>query len=116
MKAKNRVVAGDYIGGNVTMNFGMVMVGTGGFAKVIELSNANVESYEVLDQERRKSAKSAVGRAFVGSVALGGVGLLAGLTAKNKGVHLIAIEFKDGKKSLIEVDEKKYKAIVKKIF
>ena len=116
MKAKNRVVAGDYVGGSVSGTFGMVNIGTGGLTGAITLNNANVESYEVLDQERRKSAKSAVGRAFVGSVALGGVGLLAGLTAKNKGVHLIAIEFKDGKRSLIEVDEKKYKTIVKNLF
>lgn len=50
---------------------------------------------------------------FVGIV---WVGLLAGLSAKKKGVYIIALEFKDGKKSLLEVDDKIYKALLKKLF
>ena len=47
----------------------------------------------------------------------GGVGMIAGaLSAKSKGVHTLAILFKDGKKSLIEVDDKIYKNIMTAIF
>ena len=37
-------------------------------------------------------------------------------SAKNKGVYTIAIQFKDGKRSLVEVDDKIYKAIVQNCF
>jgi hypothetical protein len=43
--------------------------------------------------------------------------MLAGaMSAKNKGTYHIAVEFHDGKKSLIEADDKKYKAILKACF
>ena len=47
---------------------------------------------------------------------LGPVGLLAGLSAKNKGIYTVAIKFKDGKNSLLEVDDKFYKALIKTMF
>lgn len=55
-------------------------------------------------------------RGLVGGALLGPVGLLAGLSAKNKGTHTLVIEFKDGKKSLIEVNEKIYKLLMQKMF
>ncbi|AWO73868.1 hypothetical protein C1N76_04305 [Geobacillus thermoleovorans] len=55
-------------------------------------------------------------RGLVGSFLLGPVGLLAGLSAKTKGVHVVAIKFKDGKKSLLEVNEKIYAALMKNLF
>lgn len=72
--------------------------------------------YEVLDEKSRKSASSAVGRAAVGAFFLGPVGLAAGLSAKSKGIHTVAIQFTDGKKSLLEVDDKIYKAIISQLF
>lgn len=38
------------------------------------------------------------------------------VSAKNKGIYQVAIQFTDGKKSLIEVDDKIYKAIIQKCF
>jgi threonine dehydrogenase-like Zn-dependent dehydrogenase len=69
-----------------------------------------------MDESHSKSAVSAVGRGLVGGFILGPVGLLAGLSAKSKGTHVVAIQFKDGKKSLIEMDEKIYKALLKACF
>lgn len=113
--AKNKVIAGDYAGSPVATVFGQAYISLG-WKNEKYLSKAYVENYEVITEESRKSAKSAVGRAFVGSVLLGGVGLLAGLSAKSKGTYTIAIQFKDGKQSLIEVDDKIYKAIVNGCF
>jgi len=42
--------------------------------------------------------------------------LLAGLSAKSKGIHILAIQFIDSKKSLIEVDDEIYKEIIKLLF
>ena len=85
--------------------------------KSFELNNKNVESYELITDEHRKSASSGVARGLVGGALLGPVGMLAGgLSAKNKGIYQVAIQFKDGKRSLLEIDDKTYKAIVKNCF
>lgn len=115
MGAKNRVIAGDYNGRAVAQAFGIVTLSTG-LLSSIKLDKSTVEDYEVMDESQRKSATSAVGRGLVGGFLLGPVGLLAGLSAKSKGVHIVAIQFKDGKKSLIEMDDKIYKALMKSCF
>lgn len=115
MGAKNKVIAGDYDGRIVVQSFGVVSLSTGLFSS-IKLNKETVEEYEVLDESHNKSAVSAVGRGLVGGFLLGPVGLLAGLSAKSKGVHIVAVQFKDGKKSLIEMDEKIYRALIKNCF
>ena len=112
-KAKNRVIAGDYLNCAVGSTFGQVYFVIG-FAKNYYLNKENVESYELITDEHRKSASSGVARGLVGGALLGPVGLLAGgLSAKSKGIYQIAILFKDEKRSLIEVDDKIYKTLIK---
>lgn len=115
--AKNAVIAGDYEGKGISIRgFGDVSIVTG-FGKFIDLDKYSVEAYEVITDEHRKSAASGVARGLVGGALLGTVGLIAGsLSAKTKGTYQIVIQFKDGKKSLIEVDDKIYKSIVKNCF
>ncbi|MGW8444313.1 hypothetical protein ACWGXJ_25745 [Paenibacillus sp. S33] len=115
MGAKNRVIAGDYNGKLITQTFGTISLSTG-FLSSINLDKNTIEEYEVMDESHRKSAASAIGRGLVGSFLLGPVGLLAGLSASERGVHTLAVQFKDGKKSLMEVDEKIYKTLMKKCF
>lgn len=119
--AQNKVIAGDYEGKNIMIGkltfFGKeeVILYTS-LTKGFPLNKENVANYELITEEHRKSAVSGVSRGLVGGVLLGPVGLLAGLSAKNKATHTLAIEFLDGKRSLIEVDEKIYKAILQKMF
>lgn len=114
--AKNKVISGDYTGCMVSQSFGYPYIIVG-FNKTINLNKDNVETYEVLDETKTKSATNIATRGLIGGFLLGPAGLLAGaLTAKSKGAYIIAIQFKDGKKSLLEVDEKIYKAIVKQLF
>ncbi len=116
MKAKNRVIAGDYKGKVVDSAAGHPYIITG-FLKNIQLTNENVENYELITDEHRKSAASGIARGLVGGALLGPVGMLAGgLSAKNKGIYQVAIQFKDGKKSLIEINDKIYKDIIKSCF
>ena len=115
-KAANKVIAGDYEGRAVatTVQGAYILFG---FMKTYYLDKNSVESYELITDEHRKSATSGVARGLVGGALLGPVGMLAGgLSAKNKGIYQIAIQFKDGKKSLIEVDDKIYKIIIKSCF
>ena len=116
MGRKNKVIAGDYVGKDVMCTFGTVTISTS-FTKGIGLSKENIEAYEVITDEHRKSAKSGAVRGLVGATLLGPVGLVAGgLSAKSKGLYQVALQFRDGKRSLIEVDDKIYKAIIKNCF
>lgn len=108
--AQNKVIAGDYIGAAVSETLGTVTVGN------ITFSKHTVSSYEVITEEHRKSAVSGVVRGLVGKAVLGPVGLLAGLSARNVGTYTIAVNWKSGKKSLIEVNDKIYKLILKEMF
>ena len=108
--SKNIVISGAYEGRSVLELFGDVKIGD------IYLNHSTVSSYEVVDEQYRKSAGSAVGRAAVGAFFLGPVGLLAGISAKSKGIHTLIIYFHNGQKSMIEVDDATYKAIVKALF
>lgn len=70
----------------------------------------------MITDDQRKSAASGIARGAIGAALLGPVGLLAGLSAKNKGTYNVAIKFKDGKNSLVEIDDKVYKTLVKVMF
>lgn len=113
--AKNMVIAGDY---NDRMlkatRKGLVIATT--FTERVAVTKDTVKTYELVNEEQRVKATSAIGRGMVGSLALGSVGLLAGLSAKKKGTYLVAIKFKDGKESLLELDNKLYKTLVKTLF
>lgn len=116
MSAKNRVIAGDYNGMPITGGFGQVRLSVSTFKSIV-LNSSTVETYEIITDEHRKSAASGVARGIVGGVLLGSVGMLAGaLSAKEKATYHVAIQFKDGKKSLIEVDDKIYNGIVQACF
>ncbi len=119
MAAKNTVIAGDYEKKQIALEStfsGKKAYIQAGLLKKVYLDRNTVESYEVVDENSRKSAASAVGRAAVGGFLLGPIGLAAALSAKSKGTHVIAVQFKDGHRSLLQVDDKIYKAIMTKVF
>lgn len=116
-KAKNKVIVGDYegkvvAGGGITGVYISI-----GFAKSIDLNNNTVESYELITDDHLKSAKSGIARGLIGGALLGPVGMLAGgISAKTNGIYQIAIQFKDGKRSLLEIDDKLYNQLIKSCF
>lgn len=111
--AKNKVVAGDFLGETVSAWWPAGKdVSVGGRP----IDKNYVEMYEVLTEEKVKSGTSAVFRGAVGAAVLGPIGLLAGLSARNKGIYSVAILWKDGKKSLLEVDDRFYKLIIRALF
>lgn len=113
--AKNKVIAGDYNGKEIYCVLGdvKILIPDG---ESIDLNKANVAAYEVIDENYKKSATGVIGRAAVGAALLGPIGLLAGVSAKKKGTHILAIKFHNGKNSLIEVGDGAYKAIIKRCF
>lgn len=120
-KARNQVIAGDFSGSKVKSSGRLLGIDVGG---MIYLDNTSVERFEVLTEDHFKSAASGVARGLVGGALLGPVGMLAGaVTAKNKGVYQVAVQFKEerkaaysGKRSLLELDEVLYKMLVKNCF
>lgn len=113
---KNFVIAGDYKGKGLMYTANKLILATGFFQKII-IDKTTLESYEVLTEEHVKSATSGVARGLVGGALLGPVGMLAGvISAKKKGTYHIVLEFKDGKRSLAEVDKKIYIELMKLMF
>lgn len=116
MMSRNSVIEGDYKGKMVLNPTGKPYI-TIGFGKKLYLNKETVEEYQLIDEDTRKSAASGVARGLVGGALLGPVGMLAGgLSAKNKSAVMVTIQFKDGKKSLLEIDGIIYKSLVQKMF
>lgn len=115
----NLVKAGDFVNQPIQMKLnGSLRICTkGGFKReFLEINKDTVSSYEVLDVDEQISGASAVGRAAIGSFFLGPVGAAAALSAKKNKAYLVAIEFKDGKRSLIELDKTYFEFLQKTLF
>ena len=112
--ATNRVIAGDYINKMViVVDVPYIAVKPLKISTHIPIDKTTVESYEVLMQDSNTSAASGIARSAVGGALFGSAGALGGAaSAKTNDDYMIAINFKDGKRSLIDVDERTYKALI----
>lgn len=116
---KNKVIAGDYKGQRVAREygyFGPVAILGRGFGPAIRLEKEVVDNYTLVDEDKRRDAVEAVGRGLLGSMVLGAPGLLAGIGARSKGTYTLAVAFKDGKQSLVELDKDMYSKLIKQLF
>lgn len=109
----NKIVSGDYSDKPITLAGGIPTIVMGWNPKNnIVLNTETVEKYEIASEGEKKRG----GRAVVGAVLAGPLGLAVGaLSAKTKGI-LIGVEMKDGKKLLIECDKKFHDALVKSCY
>ena len=118
--AKNRVIAGDYEGYIVKAGWGAFTFAPPLFSRhnnSVNINRHTVRSYGIITDDHRKSAISGIVRGVIGEYFFGNAGMIGGtLSAKNKGEYTISITFHDGRRSLIEVDEKKYKALIRSVF
>lgn len=75
-----------------------------------------VASYEIVDKNTDISKSSAVSRGILGGIIGGTVGSVIGAsTAKKHQSYTLLLHWNDSKDSLVEVDEKYYRAILKEI-
>lgn len=109
-RARNRVISGDYQGKLVGHGSGNPFIWLS-FTKFLFLDSTTVASVVVLDEDSEISVASAATRRFVGEMLFGPIGLAAAATAKRSGVHVLEIRFRNGKRSVLEVDDKVYEAI-----
>lgn len=115
MSIKNRVISGEYQGCSIGKIPELIYIKKG--LTNITISKRSVLNYLVIDQNTIKNTSSIIARGALGAFVLGGIGaLVGGLTAKTKNIHTVAIEFKDGKKSILELDDEYYKILLASLF
>lgn len=78
------------------------------------LNKRYISSYTVIDETNKD--QYSFWKGALGVAVLGGWGAVAGIGGKNKKEYMVAIEWKDGEKSLILIDDEYYKVFVKSMF
>ena len=78
------------------------------------LTKRYISSYTVIDETNKE--QYSFWKGALGVALFGGAGAIAGINGKNRKEYLIAIEWKDGEKSLILIDDEYYKVLVKSMF
>lgn len=78
------------------------------------MNKLSISAYTVIDETNKD--KYSIWKGALGVALLGGFGAVAGIGGKKKKEYLIAIEWKDGEKSLICLDDDAYKVFVKSMF
>lgn len=113
--ARNCVISGDYLNSRfVKSKDGLVIAAS--LLDKVTLNQSTVSYYEVLNEKSKISSASAVARGGLGVALLGPIGGFAALGAKQKGTHIVAVQFYDGKKSLLELDDSLYQELMKHLF
>lgn len=106
---KNYVVEGKYknrkIDGGSILNIDV---------ELQPLSKRYISSYTVIDESNKD--QYSFWKGTLGVALFGGLGAIAGINGKKKKEYLIAVEWKDGEKSLISLDDEYYKVFVKSNF
>ncbi|MDE7415746.1 MAG: hypothetical protein K2N44_05420 [Lachnospiraceae bacterium] len=78
------------------------------------LNKRYISSYTVIDESNKD--QYSFWKGALGVALFGGIGAVAGIGGKNKKEYLIAIEWKDGEKSLILINDEYYKVFIKSMF
>ena len=120
LSSTNRVITGDYRGYHIKSSWGKVRLKPPLFSQHrnhIEIDRNSVRRYEVITCDHRKNAVSSIIRGLIGKYLFGSVGMIGGaMSAKNTGIYTLSLEFHNGERSLIEIDDRIYKAIIKCTF
>ncbi len=78
------------------------------------LSKFSISSYTVIDEFNKEEYSFWNGA--LGVALWGEFGAIAGIGGKQSKEYLVAVEWKDGEKSLLSLDEDAYKTFVKNMF
>ncbi|MBR5372258.1 MAG: hypothetical protein IK130_08585 [Oscillospiraceae bacterium] len=115
--AKNIVLAGDYASCRVfRMNAALAYIS--GTMKKIEdifLTPETVAGFETLTEDMIRSGKSPLLTGVLDPACLLTLRLHASEAMQKKGIYTIAVKFQDGKRCLMEIDEKVYQAVCRRM-
>jgi hypothetical protein len=110
-KARNQVIAGDFKGKEVKYTQRRIWIS--GFLRDITLNGNTVASYDLINKETKKDRAGAIRSGLV----FGAGGLFAHAALSDGiGIYSVAIQFKDGKSCLIEIDASAYQTLNKTCF
>ncbi|HAG12550.1 MAG TPA: hypothetical protein DCG49_01665 [Ruminococcus sp.] len=115
--ARNMILAGDYTGCRVfRISAGLAYI-SGTMKKMddIDLTPENILRYEVLTDEVLRSGNSLLLTGALDPGCLQKLRLHASAAMQQKGIYTLAVKFQDEKRSLMEVDERIYRAIVNRM-
>ena len=79
---------------------------------------AGIIDYDIKYTEFKRDIIDIVIRIIIGVLLIGPIGILAGFTANKSFIsyRLISIEFKNGNKSLVKIDNRTFKYLVEKVY
>ena len=109
---KNTVIKGDYKNWYLSIHKEMDKLILEGINDNIEISNNTIIDYDIKYTEFKRDIIDIVIRIIIGVLLIGPIGILAGFTAN----RLISIEFKNGNKSLVKIDNRTFKYLVEKVY
>lgn len=109
-KARNKVIAGAYEGKRVARSGASACIILT-LAKTVVLDASTIEQIELIDEPSNIDMASAATRGFIGEMLFGPIGLAAAATAEREERYILGIVFRDGQRSVIEVDGDLYRLI-----
>ncbi len=105
----SQVINGEYLNWGVKQNFKGQVVAQWLNKKVV-LDDTTIESYEIID---KSEGKASLGKTIGLGAVFGLAGAVAGANSKKEGKTTVKINWKDGKKSIIEFDAATFKAFLR---
>ncbi len=115
--ARNIVLAGDYTGCRVFRMSATLAYISGTMKKMddIYLAPEQVVRYELMTEDIIRSGNSLLLTGSLDPGCLSKLRLHASEAMQKKGIYTLAVKFQDDKRALLEVDEKIYTAIVRRM-
>ena len=109
---KSCVIEGKYK--NIKIDYGNRLIWIKTTPQSTDFNKWTVSSYTVIDESNKDQYSFWKGALVV--ALFGGFGAIAGVGGKKSKEYLVAVEWKDGEKSLLSLDEDAYKVFVKSMF
>ncbi|MBR4201349.1 MAG: hypothetical protein IKQ91_08795 [Oscillospiraceae bacterium] len=115
--ARNIVLAGDYAGARVFCISAKLAYISGTMTKTddIYLTEKNIVRFELMTDDLIRSGNSLLLTGVLDPACLGKLRLRASESMQKKGVYTVAVKFHDDKRSLMEVDERIYHAVARRM-
>ena len=115
--AKNMVIAGDYTGCRVFCMSARLAYISGTMKKMddIYLTPENVVRYELMTEDILRSGNSLLLTGVLDPACLLKLRRHASVAMQNKGIYTVAVKFQDESRSLMEIDEKTYRAFMRRM-
>lgn len=111
MGGTNKVIDGDYKYITVKVRNGAATIIDKWDGKRV-MDHQSVEQYKLLGKRNVNKGYTLNGKSIWGGIFLGPLGFLLGFQKEEIDIHRVAVKFNDGKKSLMELDDKAYTALM----